>query len=248
MLPQFSSLPIWFNILFVSAFPIWIALIGRTIRHAAQDTGFDFVRTQRIMLFTFGFYLLYLLYVSLMSFTGIFLVNTLPPRILLLTAVPYLMVLLVLSVGNSTFKLLLHNARIEDLILIHSFRFVGIVFLIAAWFGALPTKFAVMAGVGDILSAIGAMIVAKMVKNRSERSIIALWVWNIFGTLDILSVLVNAVVETRISIETGSQGVLAIAQFPYSWIPAIAPVTILFAHGRIFAMIGAFRRSVLKSA
>lgn len=238
----------WFNIVFICAFPIWIALIGRTVRHAAQDAGFDVARKKRIMQLTFGFYTVYLLYVTAMSLTGVFLVNTLPPRILLLTAIPYVLVLLVLSVGNSTFKLLLQHMRIEDLILIHSFRFVGVVFLMAAWFGVLPARFAVMAGVGDILTAIGAIFIAKMIKNRSGRSMLALWIWNIFGTLDIFSVLVNALLETHLSLETGTQGVLAIAQFPYSWIPAIAPVTILFSHGRIFLMMRSFRHSTLKSA
>jgi hypothetical protein len=69
----------------------------------------------------------------------------------------------------------------------------GIYFLVLFRRGALPGEFALPAGWGDVLVAVGAGLVLWLclpVRNPTQRH--GLLVWNVFGLLDILMVLGNA--------------------------------------------------------
>ena len=73
------------------------------------------------------------------------------------------------------------------LILPHLTRLVGIEFLALFQRGRLPFGFATPAGYGDILAALGALIVAVAcvpVRSRLRRAVLLLW--NAFGLLDLL--------------------------------------------------------------
>ena len=66
--------------------------------------------------------------------------------------------------------------------------------------------------------------------------------WNIFRLLDIISVLTTAIITTNLSIETGSQGVTEIANFPLCLIPAFAPATIILLHLTMFRTLWSERK------
>ena len=60
------------------------------------------------------------------------------------------------------------------------------------------------------------------------------WIWNFIGLIDITSVIVTAVYLTKVSLESGGDGVAQFGTFPFSWIPAFAPATIVFLHILVF--------------
>lgn len=132
-------------------------------------------------------------------------------------------------IGNTPLlKQLLRSISLETLIKIHAFRIVGVFFILIYAYHLLPTRFAFLAGLGDIITAIFALPVAGMVARQKPGWKTALYVWNIFGIMDIVDLLVIAVM-------TGANGKLReMAIFPFVWFPAFAPATILFLHTLIF--------------
>lgn len=117
------------------------------------------------------------------------------------------------------------------LVLYHTVRFVGIVFLIGAAQGWLPAVWAVPAGWGDIAVAALALPVAFLacpVTNRGR------WwtalAWNTFGLLDILFVLVSAIRLVRVDLTP----LLPLAQFPLALIPTFIVPLILVTHTLIY--------------
>jgi hypothetical protein len=229
-----TAVPVWVSLAFILTFPIFFFMVANTARQSALNAGFELEKAKVIRRNVLIFSFLYLIYVSALAFTGIFKVNTLPPRVLLFTAAPLMLFLILVVRRNATFKTLWAHATLPMLIRLHTFRFVGITFLITHAYGALPKTFAYIAGIGDILTAIFAIFVANWVENQKPISKWAVLVWNCFGLFDIVNVLISAILTTRLSIETGSQSLIEIGSFPFAWIPAVAPATIIFMHLMIF--------------
>jgi hypothetical protein len=112
---------------------------------------------------------------------------------------------------------------------------VGVYFLIATYYNALPAHFAILAGLGDMAAAFGAIFIAKAIEENKSWSRKATLIWNIFGFWDIVSVIISAILTTRYSIQhPESQSIVEISKFPFVWIPAFAPVVIVFMHIAIF--------------
>lgn len=243
-----SSVPVWVSALFLLTFPLAVVLIANAIRNAARNAGFEAKRVRMASLTVYGFYTAFLLFTSVLTLTGIFAENMLPPRPLLFAAFPYAFLLIGAASRSTRFRTLMEHALVGDLVKVHIFRLVGIFFLIGAYYEVLPVRFALVAGLGDIITALGALVVAKAVQERKEWSFAVLLIWNVFGTVDILTVVGSALVETRYAIANGTQGVAGIAQFPFSWIPAFAPVTILFLHFYVFVKLKAYKQSLVKTA
>jgi hypothetical protein len=130
---------------------------------------------------------------------------------------------------------ILDGIPLQSLVRLHIFRFVGVYFLIATYYNALPDHFAILAGLGDMATAFGAIFIAKAIEENKSWSRKATLIWNIFGFWDIVSVLVSAVLTTRYSIQhPENQSIVEISKFPFVWIPAFAPVVIVFMHIAIF--------------
>lgn len=232
-----TAVPQWVSILFLLTIPIPIFMIANVARQSAVNASLDQQKVKWIHRIILIFYGLYFVYVSLMSFTGIFLENTLQPKILFYTVFPLLALLLLVVPNLKLYKTVLQNATLQSLVQVHLFRLIGVFFLITNAYGAIPTKFAYIAGIGDIATALLSIFVAKAIANKKSYSKPLTIAWNIFGLLDIVSVLTTAIITTKLSIETGSQGVTEIANFPFCLIPAFAPATIIFLHMCIFKKI-----------
>ena len=80
-----TAVPAWVSIAFILTFPIAVFMIARTAKLTDMSVGFDGEKTRKTILFA-G--LGYLFVVAIVAMTGFFTVNTLPPRILLTTALP----------------------------------------------------------------------------------------------------------------------------------------------------------------
>lgn len=238
-----SPVPTWVSILFLLTFPIAAWLIA-----SAASTGFLAAGKQpeeaktlrnRILLF----YAAFLLLVAGTSIIGLFSENTLPPKILLFTAIPLFLFYFLYVSRSDWFRLVKKHIPLSTLVGIHLFRFVGVFFLIGYYFDALPKTFAFIGGWGDIISATLAIWVIYALKEKKSYAIPLTWAWNIIGMIDILNVLANAVITTRTSITDGTLGVIEFASFPFSWIPAFAPATIIFLHIVVFQRLIALRKT-----
>jgi hypothetical protein len=238
-----TSVPVWVSVAFILTFPIVILLIANVAKTAALNAGLGEPKAAKIRLTIIGFCAFYFIYVAIMSFTGIFQVNTLPPRIFLFTAIPLSIFYFGFVFRQKLYWTLLENAPLESLIRIHIFRLVGVFFLITYSYGALPKTFALVGGIGDIFAAVTAIFVANAVGKRTTYSHKLAFVWNIIGFWDIVNVIISALLTVKYSITDGTQGLIEFGNFPFSWIPAFAPATIVFLHITIFKRLYGYKKS-----
>jgi len=223
-----SGAPLWAIALFIPSFLYSIVFIAQRVKQAALNAGMSPGKAGNIQFGIVGFYTIYLVYASVLALKGVLVVNSLPPRAMVWAGIP-LMIILFGFIGNTgLFKKLLRSISVESLISLHIFRLLGVFFIIIYGYHLLPARFAFFAGLGDIITAIFAFPVARMVSKQKSGWKIAVYAWNIFGIMDIVDLLVIAVI-------TGSNGNLReMAVFPFVWFPAFAPATILFLHTVIF--------------
>ena len=230
-----SILPTWAIVAFILLFPISIGLIVSAVKEAyGNTTGLETMRTDSSWLYVIVFFIVYLVGVAIASLAGVFAVNSLPPRVVLFTTVPLLVFYLAYVSRTEFYKTILRHSSLSTLVRIHIFRLVGAFFLIAYFYNALPRAFALAGGLGDIFIALTSLWVADAIKKNKPYAKRLLVAWNVLGILDILDVLLLAVIETRYAFDTGAPGVIEFTKFPFSWIPAFAPATILFLHITIF--------------
>lgn len=230
-----NAVPLWVSILFLACFFTPIFLIVNIVKKAVHQPDFkDNQKVKKLPKIVLGFFVTYYLYVTLMSFTGIFQVNTLPPRVLLFTAIPLTLFYFLFVFRKRIFWKILENVKLSDLVRIHIFRLVGTFFIIGWYYGILPKSFAFIGGMGDIFAAVTAIFVAILIDKKARNYKKITLIWNIIGFWDIVSVIVSAVYITNQAMETNSQGILEMTKFPYCLIPAFAPATIIFLHICVF--------------
>lgn len=229
-----SSMPLWAIVLFILSIFCSLTFIAYRVKQAAINAGMSASKARNIQYGILGFYIAYLAYVSILSLKGVFDNSSLPPTVMVFGGLP-LMIILFGIIGNTKlFKKLLRSITLESLITMHVFRFVGVFFIILYSYHLLPTEFAFSAGMGDIVTALLAIPVARMVLKGKSWSIPAVYAWNILGILDILTLLIIAALDAKNFIGTGGPGEREMAIFPFVWFPAFAPATILFLHTVIF--------------
>lgn len=229
-----TSIPQWISAIFLLCMISPIFMIINVVKQGYLQANFDH-NTSKMLPRNVGlFFGIYYFYVSLMSFTGIFQVNALPPRILLFTAIPLLLFYFLFVFRTKIFWTILENVPLAALVRIHIFRFVGVFFIIAWFYDALPKSFAFIGGFGDIFAATTAIFVAMLIEKKASNYKKITLIWNIIGFWDIVSVIISAIYITQQAIETHTQGVLEMTKFPFCLIPAFAPATIIFLHICIF--------------
>lgn len=232
-----SGTPLWVIIFFIGSFLISIAVIANTAKQIALGSGMTIGNSKNIWSGVFIFFVIWLTYASALSLNGILSVNSLPPRAVLFNAGP-LLIILFLVIGNTgLYKRLLRAAPLESLIRLHVFRVVGVFFLVIYFYHLMPARFAFSAGMGDIVTALLAIPVAKAIAQKKSWSIKAAYAWNFLGLLDIVTAVVLAVVTARADMATGAHGDQEMTLFPFVWFPAFAPATILFLHAGIFSKL-----------
>lgn len=162
-----------------------------------------------------------------------------PPLAILLSA---LMSLGVFTLAYTTFPSVKTYVLALDkrlLILLHSWRMLGLGFVMLYAVDQLPMSFAFLAGFGDALAAIGATVLAYTMfrTNRVSRK----WIqrWNMFGMLDFI-VAVSVGVLTRqgalLYTDSGLHSDL-MAQFPFVIIPAFLVQVFTLTHIIIYLQL-----------
>ena len=234
MASYISTIPVWIIVLFIAGFLYSLFLIANPVKEAALNAGITLGKARNIQFGIVGFYIIYLAYVSIFALKGAFYLYSLPPKIIVYAAIPLTVILFVIVWNTGLFKKLLRAITLESLVTLHVFRLLGVFFILIYCYHLLPANLAFSAGMGDILTALLAFPVAKMVAKGNSWSRKAVYAWNIFGVLDILVLLVIVAITTRNSIITGERGDLEMTIFPFVWFPAFAPATILFLHAAVF--------------
>jgi hypothetical protein len=115
---------------------------------------------------------------------------------------------------------------LRPLLVLHAFRFIGLAFLVPGVVSPeLPRAFATSAAFGDIVAATLALL--SLLSLRSAPGVLIAWVFNIWGSLDLL----NAFYEAN---ATGlSPGQLGAAYF----IPTLIVPLLLITHGLVFRVL-----------
>ena len=220
--------PNWVSIAFLIVIPIPVFLIARLVfKHSSSGSK---KRFWLVLLF----YGLYFVYVGYAAIHGWFDELTLPPMILQRATIPLLLFLTLIIFNLRVYRNLLINTPLEALVKIHIFRLIGSFFIILALHDVLPKPFAFIAGIGDVITAVSSIWVARYIQTNGKHHRLITVVWNTFGLLDILATAVMAFVITKIQIETGAPGVEVLAAFPFCLIPAFAPPTIIFLHLSVY--------------
>jgi len=118
------------------------------------------------------------------------------------------------------------SEALRPLLILHSFRFIGLAFLIPGVVSPdLPRAFATSAAFGDIVAA--ALALLSLALLRSSPGLIIAWIFNVWGSVD----LVNAFYQAN---ATGlSPGQLGAAYF----IPTLIVPLLLITHGLAFRVL-----------
>ena len=149
---------------------------------------------------------------------------------MLFTTFPFAFFLFLYLARTKAFKTFIEKVALDKLVGVHIFRVIGIFFILLYHHNALPKWFAMIAGSGDVITAITGIWVAGLIRKRKYNFKKITWYWNTFGLIDIIYTAVSANVLTKLSIDNGIMGVDTLAIFPFYYIPAIAPPIIVFLH------------------
>lgn len=113
------------------------------------------------------------------------------------------------------------------ILLLHSTRHLGMMFLTrGATYPGLPWQFAYPAALGDLLTAIIALVTIPIVLRRSSFAKPAVWVFNVLGTIDLLVAIVLATIYNA-----------PVAMGPSYWIPAFWVPLLLVTHYITFVLL-----------
>lgn len=163
-----------------------------------------------------------------------------PPLNLLLMALLAIGIFFTAYYTLDRFRDYVLNLDMRLLIMIHSWRTLGLGFVMLYLFDRLPALFALTAGLGDALAAIGAVFLAYALFQRPETvSRKWIWRWNAFGLLDFI-------LAVSLGIMTRSGGLLMQAdtvnsdimtQLPFIIIPGFLVQVFTLTHIIIFLQL-----------
>ena len=115
---------------------------------------------------------------------------------------------------------------LRPLLILHSFRFVGLAFLVPGVVSPdLPPAFARAAAYGDIIAAIFALLALLSLPGAS--GVVFAWIFNLWGTADLFNAFYQA----------NHSGLMAGQLGPTYFIPTLIVPLLLIAHGLAFRIL-----------
>lgn len=116
---------------------------------------------------------------------------------------------------------------LEPLLLLHSFRYIGLMFLIpGVTTEILDSRFSHPAAYGDLIAAVLAFVALGAIRFNASWALAAVWLFNIWGTVDLLNAVARGVIYT-------ADGHLGATY----WIPAMIVPLLLVTHAYIFFLL-----------
>ena len=163
-----------------------------------------------------------------------------PPAAILIAVIAPVIMFGVGYMTISAFRDWVLMLDMRQLILLHSWRMVGVGFVFLYFYGQLPALFALPAGIGDAVAAIGALFLGiALFKNASVVSRRKVFFWNTFGLLDfIIAVSMGMATRTNEWLYFANQASSDImGQFPLVLIPGFAVPFYIITHLIIYAQL-----------
>jgi len=115
--------------------------------------------------------------------------------VLLLKMVAIFAACIVTLYASKTMRALNAATPPEWLIAVQTYRVGGAIFLPFLAAGALPARFALPAGIGDMLTGIAAPVVALLVARKRPGAYAWAVAWNLFGILDLVAAPISSVLS-----------------------------------------------------
>ena len=172
--------------------------------------------------------LLWTALVWVLSLAGIFSyhVGDAIPRFVIPLVLPVLVGLFMLT--NKTFQTILDHTPLSTLVGAQTFRLAGMVLLVIAYLGILPSAFA-SGGYGDIATGSLALIAWLMLSKQTSGSKLFFWLFNIVGLCDLLNVAYLLLAYYPLY-NSSLPSSAAAADFSLVMLPAIAAPIALLLH------------------
>lgn len=119
------------------------------------------------------------------------------------------------------------RAVLLPILLLHSFRHLGLMFLApGATYAGIPPRFAYPAGLGDLLAAVLAMAAIPGVLRGARGGRLLVWIFNVEGTADLITAIALATIYSA-----------APFMGPAYWIPAFWVPALLVTHFITFVVL-----------
>jgi hypothetical protein len=123
-------------------------------------------------------------------------------------------------------RLLPRSEALQPLLVLHSFRFIGLAFLVPGVVSPdLPSAFAHSAAYGDIVAAMLALLA--LASLRLGFGVVIAWIFNLWGSVDLLNAFYQA----------GSAGLLSGQLGAAYFIPTVLVPLLLITHGVAFRIL-----------
>jgi hypothetical protein len=190
--------------------------------------------------------ILWLLGVVLLGASGLLangdgLLRLLMPALILLPVVAFL-----LAWSNSAgFRETVLAIDTGTLVILHSWRMVGTGFLFLYAHDVLPGLFAWLAGVGDMLTALGAVLIGTTLLKGNTVSRRTLLGWNTFGLLDFVIAVVVGTAMRSVYLG-GTINTDAMALLPLSLVPTVVVPLYVITHLVIYLQLQARHSNQVK--
>lgn len=155
------------------------------------------------------------------------------PQVLLVSLTA---MLLIAARTTTAFRSWLLVLPVRRVLQFHLVRFVGYAFLWLSVTGAMPTAFAVPAGIGDIVVATAALLLLSVATSPRWNRLVL--VWNIVGLADILFVVATA---ARLAMADPAS-MLALMRFPLGLLPTFIVPLVIASHLWVFAALRSSRQ------
>lgn len=123
----------------------------------------------------------------------------------------------------------LEQVSLRGVVAFHLTRFVGFAFLATYARNELPFEFAVPAGWGDIIVAVGALAIV-LFQPRPESRPPVLMLWNVVGFADIVGAVLSA---ARLALRDASS-MAPLLEFPMSLVPTFIVPIVVASHVLVF--------------
>lgn len=173
------------------------------------------------------------------------------PLIPLAVVLPLLVGLTVLG-RSRTIAAALDATSPRFLIALQTYRILGAVFLVQYALGRLPARFALPAGIGDVLVGVLAIPVARYVASRRAHAVGVGLAWNVLGVADLVNALLLGALTAAGALGAGAPaGGVPIGEYPLVMIPAYAVPLSLLLHAQSIRQLlrgGRARRPSLPGA
>ena len=171
---------------------------------------------------------------------GVFANTSLPfPWIGAFVALP-LLVVGAAALLFSAVRAALLRVPLRTLVGLNIARPLGIFFVLLAWSGRLGGPFPQSAGWGDVITGLLAVPVMGWAARQNASRDRAIWLWNAFGTLDLLAAIalgVTSVNGSPLQLIHAGAGSAAVLTLPWSLIPSVLVPFYLITHCIIFARL-----------